>query len=77
MVRWTSPTIILGIVLGVGALVVVGAGLFGWTGVLQPVAQLVPGQASTLTPARTAIVVLGALIAVKWLIATGMAAVAR
>ncbi len=74
---WTSPTIILGIVLGVVALVVVAAGVFGWTGVLQPVAQLVPGHAGTLVPARVAIVVLGALIAVKWLIATAMAAVAR
>jgi len=74
---WTSPTIILGIVLGVLALVVVAAGVFGWTGVLEPVAQLVPGQAGTVVPARVAIVALGALIAVKWLIATAMAAVAK
>ncbi len=74
---WTSPAIILGIVLGVLALVVVAAGVFGWTGVLEPVAQLVPGQAGTVAPARVAIVALGALIAVKWLIATAMAAVAK
>ncbi len=74
---WTSPTIILGVVLGVVALVVVAAGMFGWTGVLQPVAQLVPGDAGMQTPARAAIVALGALIAVKWLIATAMAAFAQ
>ena len=73
---WTSPTIVLGIALGVLALVVIAAGVFGWAGILQPVAQFVPGQAGTPTPARTAIAALGALMAVKWLIATGMAAVA-
>jgi hypothetical protein len=77
VVGWTSPTIILGIVLGVAALVVVAAGVFGWTGVLQPVAHLVPGGGSTLTPARTAVLALGALIAVKWLVATAMAAAAQ
>ena len=74
---WTTPGIVLGVVLGVVALVVVAAGVFGWTAVLQPVAQLVPGDASTWSPARTAIVALAALIAVKWLVATVMAAVAR
>ncbi len=74
---WTSPTIILGVVLGVLALVVVAAGVFGWTGVLRPVAQLVPGQSGAFAPARVAIVALSALIAVKWLIATAMAAVAK
>src|SRR4051794_12468589 len=51
---WTSPMIILGVVLGVAALVVVAAGVFGWTGVLQPVAHLVPGGGETLTPPRMA-----------------------
>jgi hypothetical protein len=76
-VGWTTPAIVLGVVLGVVALVVLAAGLFGWTAVLQPVSQFVPGDARTLTPARTAIAALGALIAVKWFIATVMAAVAR
>ena len=74
---WTSPTILLGSVLGVVALVVVAAGVFGWTGILEPVAQLVPGQDGTFAPARVAIVALGALIAVKWVIATAMAVVAN
>jgi hypothetical protein len=78
IVGWTSPTILLGIVLGVIAIAIVGAGLFGWDGVLQPITQLVPGHAATtLTPARTATFALGALIAFKWLIATGMAAFAH
>lgn len=76
MAGWTSPTIILGIALGVAALVVVAAGMFGWAGLLQPFAQLLPAPAGTFTPARTAIVILGVLIAVKWLIASAMAAAA-
>ncbi len=74
---WTAPTILLGSVLGAVALVVVAAGVFGWTGVLEPVAQLVPGQDGTVAPARVAIVALGALIAVKWVIATAMAVAAN
>ena len=74
---WTSPAIVLGVVLGVVALVVVAAGVFGWAGVLQPVSQFVPGDSTTHTPARTATAALGALIAVKWVVATVMAAIAR
>jgi hypothetical protein len=74
---WTAPSIVIGVVLGVVALVIVAAGLFGWSGVLQPIAQFVPGQAATATPMRTAIFALGVLIAVKWAIAVGMAATAR
>jgi hypothetical protein len=71
---WTNPAVVAGIVLGVVALVVTAAGVFGWSGVLQPVAQLIPGQAESVAPARPAIVALGAVIALKWLIATVMAA---
>jgi hypothetical protein len=74
---WTSPAILAGIVLGVAALVVVAAGVFGWTGVLQPITQLLPGQPGTTAPARAATVALGGLIGMKWLIATAMAALAR
>ena len=77
-VGWTSPTIVLGIVLGVISIAIVAAGTFGWDGVLQPITQLVPGQAAiNLTPARTATFALGALIGLKWLIATGMAVFAH
>ncbi len=73
-VGWATPPIVVGIVLGTVALVVTAAGVFGWNGVLQPVAQLVAGPSETVAPARAAIVALGALIAVKWVIATVMAA---
>jgi hypothetical protein len=75
MAGWTDPAIVLGIVLGVVALVVVAAGVFGWTSVLEPVSRFVPGDTATLTPARTAIGALAALIGVKWLVATVMTAV--
>ena len=77
MAGWTDPAIVLGVVLGVVALVVVAAGVLGWAGVLQPVSQFVPGDSTTRTPARTATAALGALIAVKWVVATVMAAIAR
>src|SRR5207248_3142606 len=74
---WTTPTIVLGVVLGSVALAIVGAGIFGWSGLLQPIAGLVPGQAAAATTVRTAIFALAVLIAVKWAIAIGMAATAR
>ena len=74
---WTAPTIVLGTVLGIVALLIIAAGVFGWSGVLQPIAQFVPGQVTTPAPVTTAIFALAVLIAVKWVIAIGMAATAR
>jgi hypothetical protein len=74
---WTSPTIVLGIVLGLAALIVIGAGLFGWEALLQPVARFVPGDAATVSTVRTAIFALAVLIVVKWAIAVGMGATAK
>jgi hypothetical protein len=75
---WTAPTIVLGVVLGVIALAIVAAGIFGWSAVLEPIGRFVPGQATTPdTTVRTAIFALAVLIAAKWLIAIGMAATAR
>jgi hypothetical protein len=74
---WTAPTIILGSALGIVALLIIAAGVFGWGGVLQPIAQLVPGQVTTSAPATSAIFALAVLIGVKWLIGIGMAALAR
>jgi len=76
-VGWTAPTIIFGTVLGVAALLIIGAGIFGWTPVLEPIGKLVPGQIAPLSPAQTAIFALAALIAVKWVVAIGMAVTAR
>lgn len=77
-IGWTAPTILFGAVVGVIALVIIAAGLFGWTGVLQPVTQFVPvGSGLAVTTARTAIFALAVVFAVKWVVAIGMAATAR
>jgi hypothetical protein len=74
---WTAPMVIVGTVLGIAALLVIGAGVFGWTPVLEPMARFVPSQLAPLSGAQTAILALAALIATKWLIAIGMAVAAR
>jgi hypothetical protein len=74
---WTAPTVLLGTVLGIAALVVIGAGVFGWAPVLEPIARLVPSQLAPLSTAQVATLGLAALIATKWLIAVGMEIVAR
>ena len=75
---WTDPTIILGTILGVIALVVIGAGLFGWEGVLQPIAGFVPRRAGDVgQTVRVANFALGAMIGLKWVVAVAMAAFAR
>lgn len=76
-VGWTAPTIVLGILLGTLALVIVAAGLFGWTALLQPIGRFVPGQAATVPTVHMAIFALAVLISVKWAIAIGMAATAK
>jgi hypothetical protein len=71
---WTHPVMILGSVLGVVALAVIAAGIFGWDPVVRPVASLAPG--GTLIAATTeqlAIVAIAAMIAVKFVINLGFA----
>ena len=74
-IGWTHPVTIIGILLGIVALAVIGAGLFGWSTVLQPVSGLVPGS----TPAgldetlRVALIALAGVIVIKWLVAVGLA----
>jgi hypothetical protein len=66
---WSHPFIVLGSLLGVIALLVVGAGLFGWDGLLRPVVQLAPGNLAVgATTERLAILLLTALIALKWVV---------
>jgi hypothetical protein len=74
---WTAPTIVFGTVLGVAALLIIGAGIFGWAPVLEPIGKLVPGQIAPLNAAQTATFALAAVIAVKWIVAVGMALTAR
>jgi hypothetical protein len=65
---WAHPLTIAGILLGITALVVIVAGFANWTAILQPIANIAPGSSSPLAPERTAIIGLGAVMAVKWLI---------
>lgn len=74
---WTAPMILLGTVLGVIALAVIAAGVFGWSWLLQPIAGFVPGETSAAAPARTAILALAGVIAIKWATGIWMAATAR
>ena len=77
-IGWTHPVTIIGILLGIVALAVIGAGLFGWSTVLQPVSGLVPGS----TPAgldetlRVALIALAGVIVIKWVVALGLATTA-
>lgn len=66
---WTHPVMLLGSILGIVALAVIAAGIFGWDPVVRPVASLVPG--GTLTAATTeqlAIVAIAAMIGLKFVI---------
>ncbi len=66
LVGWTNPAIVLGSLFGVAALAIVGAGLFGWDGVVRPVAQFVPGSlAVDLSTERLAVVALAAVMFLK------------
>jgi hypothetical protein len=73
---WAHPTMILGSVLGVVALLVIAAGIFGWDPVVRPIASLVPG--GTLISATTeqlAIVAIAAMIGLKFVINLGFAVI--
>jgi hypothetical protein len=74
---WTAPAMVLGTALGLLALLILASGVFGWTSVLAPIAQLLPGGATSAAPATSAILGLALLIGVKWLIAIVMAATAH
>src|SRR5512140_529403 len=75
---WTDPMVILGSALGVIALVILGAGLFGWAGVLEPIAGIVPTRTGEVDQTvRVAIVALSGMIGLKWVIGVAMAAFAR
>jgi hypothetical protein len=66
---WTDPLIVFGSVVGVIALAVIGAGLFGWDGIVRPVAALVPG--GSLAAASTedlALVAITGIIALKFVV---------
>jgi len=68
----TQPRILIGTVLGIVALLIVVAGLLGWTAPFQPLVQLVPGETAAVTAVQLATLALAILIAAKWAIAFGL-----
>ena len=67
IIGWAHPLTILGIVAGVVALALIGAGLFGWDAVVRPAAGVVPVAASlAVTTERLAVGLLASLIVAKW-----------
>lgn len=77
-IGWTHPITIFGIVVGVVALAIAGAGLFGWDAVVSPVSGIVPvGASVAVTTERLAIGLLAALIAVKWVVGIPLALLIR
>lgn len=69
LIGWAHPITIIGIVAGVLALGLVGAGLFGWDALVRPAEGIVPVGAAVLpTTERLAIGLLAGLIAVKWVV---------
>lgn len=73
-IGWTHPITLFGIVVGVLALAIAGAGLFGWDALVRPVEGVVPiGSGVAATTERLAIGVLAGLIAVKWIVGIPLA----
>lgn len=61
---WTHPVMIIGSALGLVGLAAIAAGIFGWDGIVRPIASLAPG--GTLVAATTeqlALVAIAAVIA--------------
>ena len=73
----TQPRILIGTVLGILALLILVAGLLGWTAPFQPLVQLVPGEAASVSAVQLASLALAIVIAAKWLIALAASLVAR
>src|SRR5512143_3175393 len=74
VIGWTHPMTLFGIVIGVVALVVAGAGLFGWDALVRPAAGVIPiGATVAATTERLAIGLLAVLIAAKWIVGIPMA----
>ena len=76
IIGWTHPITIIGIVAGLLALALIGAGLFGWDALVRPAAGVVPiGTTVVATTERLAIGLLAGLIAVKWVVGMALALV--
>lgn len=70
----SSPTWIFGLVLGIVAFGLVVVGLVGFEPILRPIGQLLPGSIASGEGAeqRVAIVALGGLVALKWVIGVAL-----
>jgi hypothetical protein len=64
----THPATIAGMVLGIASAAIIVSAFAGWTAVLQPVANALGGSVGAVSMDRAAIVALGGVMAVKWLI---------
>lgn len=74
IIGWAHPITIIGIIFGVVALAIIGAGLFGWDGLVRPAAGIVPlGATVAATTERLAIALLAAIIAGKWVVGIALA----
>jgi hypothetical protein len=73
-IGWTHPAVILGSVLGVLALIVILAGLGGWS-VVQPVGDVVARLTGTaqITIEQSAIAALAGIVVVKWAVGAVLA----
>lgn len=66
---WTHPLIVFGSIVGVIALAVIAAGLFGWDGLVRPIASVTPGGALiAATTEQLAVISLAGIIVVKFVV---------
>ena len=65
---WTHPVMLIGVALGVVATAVILAGIFGWDGVVRPLASVGPIGALAATTEDLAVAALALLIALSFAI---------
>ena len=66
----TGPLSILAAIAGILTLVVLGAVIFGWGFVIDPIAGVFYGSGSTAGADRVGVLAVGILLAISWLAAT-------
>ena len=66
----TGPLSIVAAISGVLTLVVLGAVIFGWTAILDPLAGVVYGTSPSASVDKVGVLAVGVLIAISWLAAT-------
>jgi len=66
----TGPLSILAAVAGILTVVVLGAVIFGWGFVIDPIAGVFYGSGSTVAADKVGVLMVGILLAISWLAAT-------